>query len=243
VSAAARGPASRGRWAHHRRCDRHVRLQERITTTTKGFCQPPWPAIYVPAYDLPTALAPATLVCASLDAPHGAFRRDSLRLRASIRGGPARFHLAHALAADLRQEHYSAVAAPHAADSPALQALLEHIAILGMDELSEEDYLTVLARPQDRALSCRRPFTSPRCFTARPSTGRTCRKPSRFTGLCEGNTITMAQCAFYMVGSIEEGVEKGKRWRRSGIANNYGVIADLIRQSISRKMDPGSSPG
>ena len=108
------------------------------------------------------------------------------------------------------QEHYQ-VARQVQQILQRYKALQDIIAILGMDELSEEDKLTVArARKIERFLS--QPFHVSEVVTGSPGVfvelGDTIRG---FKGLCEGKYDQLPEAAFYMVGTIEQAVEKGKR--------------------------------
>ena len=91
------------------------------------------------------------------------------------------------------------------------KALQDIIAILGMDELSEEDKLTVArARKIERFLS--QPFHVAEVFTGSPGVFVELADTIRgFKGLCEGKYDHLPEAAFYMVGTIEQAVEKGKK--------------------------------
>jgi len=91
------------------------------------------------------------------------------------------------------------------------KALQDIIAILGMDELSEEDKLTVArARKIERFLS--QPFHVAEVFTGSPGVFVDLADTIRgFQGLCEGKYDNLPEAAFYMVGTIEQAVEKGKK--------------------------------
>ena len=91
------------------------------------------------------------------------------------------------------------------------KALQDIIAILGMDELSEEDKIAVArARKIERFLS--QPFHVAEVFTGTPWHVRgSCRYDQGLQGLCEGKYDHLPEAAFYMVGTIEEAVEKGKK--------------------------------
>jgi F-type H+/Na+-transporting ATPase subunit beta len=89
--------------------------------------------------------------------------------------------------------------------------LQDIIAILGMDELSEEDKLTVArARKIERFLS--QPFHVAEVFTGSPgklvSLADTVKS---FKGLIEGQYDHLPEAAFYMVGTIEEAIEKAAK--------------------------------
>ena len=91
------------------------------------------------------------------------------------------------------------------------KALQDIIAILGMDELSEEDKLTVArARKIERFLS--QPFHVAEVFTGSPGVFVDLADTIRgFQGLCEGKYDHLPEAAFYMVGTIDQAVEKGKK--------------------------------
>jgi F-type H+-transporting ATPase subunit beta len=181
-------------------------LQERITTTTKGSVTSVQ-AIYVPADDL-TDPAPATSF-AHLDA-------TTVLSRGIAEKGiyPAVDPLdSTSRMLDPRvvgQEHYDCARQVQQI-LQRYKALQDIIAILGMDELSEEDKLTVArARKIERFLS--QPFHVAEVFTGAPGKFVELADTIRgFRGLCEGKYDHLPEAAFYMVGTIEEAVEKGKR--------------------------------
>ena len=91
------------------------------------------------------------------------------------------------------------------------KSLQDIIAILGMDELSEEDKLTVArARKIQRFLS--QPFHVAEVFTGSPGVFVDLADTIKgFKGLCDGKYDHLPEPAFYMVGTIEQAVEKGRR--------------------------------
>ena len=91
------------------------------------------------------------------------------------------------------------------------KALQDIIAILGMDELSEEDKLTVFrARKIERFLS--QPFHVAEVFTGSPGKLVSLADTIKgFKGLVAGDYDHLPEAAFYMVGSIEEAVEKAQK--------------------------------
>jgi F-type H+-transporting ATPase subunit beta len=91
------------------------------------------------------------------------------------------------------------------------KALQDIIAILGMDELSEEDKLAVSrARKIERFLS--QPFFVAEVFTGSPGKLVDLADTLKgFKGLVEGKYDHLPEAAFYMVGNIEEAIEKGKK--------------------------------
>ena len=88
--------------------------------------------------------------------------------------------------------------------------LKDIIAILGMDELSEDDKLTVArARKIQRFLS--QPFFVAEVFTGSPGKYVTLKETIRdFKGIVQGEYDHLPEQAFYMVGSIDEAIEKAK---------------------------------
>ncbi len=181
-------------------------LQERITTTTKGSITSVQ-AIYVPADDL-TDPAPATSF-AHLDATTVLNRAISEKgiypavdpLDSTSRMLDPRI---------IGEEHYT-VARDVQATLQRYKALQDIIAILGMDELSEEDKLAVArARKIERFLS--QPFFVAEVFTGAPGKFVDLADSVKgFKGLVNGDYDHLPEAAFYMVGTIEEAVEKGKR--------------------------------
>jgi F-type H+-transporting ATPase subunit beta len=89
--------------------------------------------------------------------------------------------------------------------------LQDIIAILGMDELSEEDKLTVArARKVQRFLS--QPFHVAEVFTGTPGVYVELKDTIEgFKAICEGRHDDLPEQAFYMVGTMESAIEKGKR--------------------------------
>ncbi|MBT4711420.1 MAG: F0F1 ATP synthase subunit beta [Alphaproteobacteria bacterium] len=181
-------------------------LQERITSTNKGSITSVQ-AIYVPADDL-TDPAPATSF-AHLDA-------TTVLSRAISEKGiyPAVDPLdSNSRMLDPRvvgDEHY-AVAREVQRILQTYKSLQDIIAILGMDELSEEDKLTVSrARKIERFLS--QPFHVAEIFTGTPGVLVSLEDTIRgFKELTEGRYDDLPETAFLMVGTIEEAVEKAKR--------------------------------
>ena len=109
-----------------------------------------------------------------------------------------------------RQEHYQ-VARDVQGILQRYKSLQDIIAILGMDELSEEDKLTVArARKIERFLS--QPFHVAEVFTGAPGQLVSLEDTIKgFKGLCAGDYDHLPEAAFYMVGTIEEAVEKAQR--------------------------------
>jgi F-type H+-transporting ATPase subunit beta len=186
-------------------------LQERITSTRKGSVTSVQ-AIYVPADDL-TDPAPANTF-AHLDS-------TTVLSRALTEQGiyPAVDPLdsfSRALQPDVvGEEHYQA--------ATRVQEILQRykelqdiIAILGMDELSDEDKLTVQrARKIQRFLS--QPFFVAEAFTGTP--GKYVKRDDTIRGFIEiiaGKHDELPEAAFYMVGTIEDAVEQGKRLAGEG---------------------------
>jgi F-type H+-transporting ATPase subunit beta len=181
-------------------------LQERITTTTKGSITSVQ-AIYVPADDL-TDPAPATSF-AHLDATTVLSRGIAEKgIYPAVDPLDSTSRMLSPLV--VGDEHY-AVARQVQQVLQRYKALQDIIAILGMDELSEEDKVTVArARKIERFLS--QPFHVAEVFTGSPGKFVELADTIRgFKGLCEGKYDHLPEAAFYMVGTIEEAVEKGKR--------------------------------
>ena len=181
-------------------------LQERITTTTKGSITSVQ-AIYVPADDL-TDPAPATSF-AHLDATTVLSRQiaelgiypavdpldSSSRMLDPRIVGDRHYEVARSVQEVLQQ----------------YKSLQDIIAILGMDELSEEDKLVVArARKIQRFLS--QPFHVAEIFTGFPGVFVQLEDTIKgFKGICAGEYDHLPEAAFYMVGTIEEAVEKAKK--------------------------------
>ena len=91
------------------------------------------------------------------------------------------------------------------------KALQDIIAILGMDELSEEDKITVArARKIERFMS--QPFHVAEVFTGSPGVFVDLADTIKgFKGLCDGDYDHLPEAAFYMVGTIEEAVAKAEK--------------------------------
>ena len=181
-------------------------LQERITTTTKGSLTSVQ-AIYVPADDL-TDPAPAASF-AHLDATT-VLSRDiaaqaifpavdpldsTSRIMDPLVIGDEHYRVARSVQEVLQQ----------------YKALKDIIAILGMDELSEEDKLTVArARKISRFLS--QPFFVAEQFTGQDGKFVELADTIRsFKAICEGEYDHLPEGAFYMVGAIEEAVAKAEK--------------------------------
>jgi F-type H+-transporting ATPase subunit beta len=181
-------------------------LQERITTTTKGSITSVQ-AIYVPADDL-TDPAPATSF-AHLDA-------TTVLSRAIAEKGI--YPAVDPLDSTSRMLSPLVVGEEHYAVARQVQQILQRykglqdiIAILGMDELSEEDKVTVArARKIERFLS--QPFHVAEVFTGSPGKLVSLTDTIKgFKGLVSGDYDHLPEAAFYMVGSIEEAVEKAQK--------------------------------
>jgi len=181
-------------------------LQERITSTTEGSITS-IQAVYVPADDL-TDPAPATTF-AHLDATTVLSRglaskgiypavdpldSTSTMLQPSIIG----------------EEHYS-IAQRIKSTLQRYKELQDIIAILGLDELSEEDRLTVArARKVERFLS--QPFFVAEVFTGSPGKYVSLADSiDGFTQLLEGKMDDLPEQAFYLVGNLAEAIEKAEK--------------------------------
>ena len=196
-------------------------LQERITTTNKGSITSVQ-AIYVPADDL-TDPAPATSF-AHLDATTVLNRAISEKgIYPAVDPLDSTSRMLDA--AIVGEEHYD-VARQVQEILQRYKSLQDIIAILGMDELSEEDKLAVArARKIERFLTPALPRRRGvhRLAGRASSTSKT--RSSGFKGLCAGEYDHLPEAAFYMVGTIEEAVDKaaeaGGRW--------HGVRQDRYR--------------
>jgi len=178
-------------------------LQERITTTTKGSITSVQ-AIYVPADDL-TDPAPATSF-AHLDATTVLSRQIAeLGIYPAVDPLDSTSRILDPRI--LGEEHY-AVARQVQEVLQKYKSLQDIIAILGMDELSEEDKLVVArARKIQRFLS--QPFHVAEVFTGFSGVLVSLEETIRgFKGLVEGDYDELPEAAFYMVGTIEDAVEK-----------------------------------
>ena len=181
-------------------------LQERITTTKKGSITSVQ-AIYVPADDL-TDPAPATSF-AHLDATT-VLSRQIAELGIYPAVDPLDSTSRILDPAVVGDEHYG-VAREVQRILQAYKSLQDIIAILGMDELSEEDKLTVArARKIQRFLS--QPFHVAEVFTGTPGVLVSLEETIRgFKGICAGEYDHLPEAAFYMVGTIDDAVEKARR--------------------------------
>ena len=185
-------------------------LQERITSTNKGSITSVQ-AIYVPADDL-TDPAPATSF-AHLDATTVLSRQISEK---------GIYPAVDPLDSTSRMLDPRVVGEEHYETARSVQSILQQykalqdiIAILGMDELSEEDKLTVArARKIERFLS--QPFHVAEVFTGSPGKLVSLADTIKgFKGIVNGEYDHLPEAAFYMVGTIEEAVEKGAKLEAS----------------------------
>ena len=181
-------------------------LQERITSTTKGSITSVQ-AIYVPADDL-TDPAPATSF-AHLDATT-VLSRQIAELGIYPAVDPLDSTSRMLDPRIIGEEHYG-VATEIQRILQTYKSLQDIIAILGMDELSEEDKLTVArARKIQRFLS--QPFHVAEVFTGHAGVFVNLEDTIKgFKGIVEGDYDHLPEVAFYMVGTIEQVVEKAKR--------------------------------
>ncbi|HBS17268.1 MAG TPA: F0F1 ATP synthase subunit beta, partial [Halomonas sp.] len=184
-------------------------MQERITTTNKGSITSVQ-AIYVPADDL-TDPAPATSF-AHLDA-------TTVLNRAISEKGI--YPAVDPLDSTSRQLDPLVVGEEHYDVARGVQNVLQRykelkdiIAILGMDELSDEDKLAVArARKIQRFLS--QPFFVAEVFTGSPGKYVSLKDTIRgFQGILAGDYDDLPEQAFYMVGSIDEAVEKANQMKK-----------------------------
>jgi F-type H+-transporting ATPase subunit beta len=180
-------------------------LQERITSTKTGSITS-FQAVYVPADDL-TDPSPATTF-AHLDATLVLSRQVAeLGIYPAVDPLDSTSRMLDPLV--VGNEHYDT--------ARAVQGILQRykelqdiIAILGMDELSEEDRQAVgRARRMQRFLS--QPFTVAQTFTGTPGKYVNLKDTIKgFQGIANGDYDHLPEQAFYMVGGIEEAVEKAK---------------------------------
>ena len=181
------------------------RLQERITSTQTGSITS-IQAVYVPADDL-TDPSPATTF-AHLDATV-VLSRDIASLGIYPAVDPLDSTSRQLDPMVLGQEHYD-VARGVQSTLQKYKELRDIIAILGMDELSDEDKMTVMrARKIQRFLS--QPFHVAEVFTGSPGKYVSLRDTvAGFKAILSGEYDHLPEQAFYMVGGIEEAVEKAK---------------------------------
>src|SRR5471030_1754558 len=186
-------------------------LQERITSTNKGSITSVQ-AIYVPADDL-TDPAPATTF-SHLDA-------TTVLSRAISELGI--YPAVDPLESTSRILDPKIVGEEHYAVARSVQKILQRykdlqdiIAILGVDELSEDDKIIVTrARKIQKFLS--QPFFVAETFTGQPGRYVTLKDTIRsFKELIEGKHDALPEQAFYMVGSIDEAIEKAKKLHAVG---------------------------
>tara|TARA_B100000315_G_scaffold260498_1_gene322407 strand:- start:14435 stop:15859 length:1425 start_codon:yes stop_codon:yes gene_type:complete len=181
-------------------------MQERITSTHKGSITSVQ-AIYVPADDL-TDPAPATSF-AHLDATT-VLSRQIAELGIYPAVDPLDSTSRILDASIVGEEHYT-IAREVQRILQTYKNLQDIIAILGMDELSEEDKQTVArARKIQRFLS--QPFHVAEVFTGSPGVFVNLEDTiNGFKGICAGEYDHLPEAAFYMVGTIEEAVEKAQK--------------------------------
>ena len=181
-------------------------LQERITSTNKGSITSVQ-AIYVPADDL-TDPAPATSF-AHLDATTVLSRQIAeLGIYPAVDPLDSTSRILDPRV--IGEEHYS-IARKVQETLQKYKSLQDIIAILGMDELSEDDKLVVdRARKIQKFLS--QPFHVAEVFTGSPGVFVSLQETIKgFKGLVEGEYDDIPEAAFYMVGTIEEALQKAKK--------------------------------
>jgi F-type H+-transporting ATPase subunit beta len=181
-------------------------LQERITSTKTGSITS-IQAVYVPADDL-TDPSPATTF-AHLDATV-VLSRGIAELGIYPAVDPLDSTSRQLDPLVVGQEHYD-VARKVQGTLQRYKELKDIIAILGMDELSEEDKLTVArARKVERFFS--QPFFVAEVFTGSPGVYVSLKETIRgFKGIVDGEYDHLPEQAFYMVGTIDQAVEKGEK--------------------------------
>jgi F-type H+-transporting ATPase subunit beta len=186
-------------------------LQERITTTSRGSVTSVQ-AVYVPADDLTDPAVVATF--AHLDASTILSRRQaSLGLYPAI--DPLASGSALLTPEGMGEEHYT-VATQVRALLARYRELQDVVAILGMEELSEEDRLAVeRARRLQRFLT--QPFFASEPFTGMPGRYVELEETLRgFREILEGRHDALPEQAFYMVGTIDEVVAQAKALGTAG---------------------------
>jgi F-type H+-transporting ATPase subunit beta len=181
-------------------------LQERITSTKKGSITSVQ-AIYVPADDL-TDPAPATSF-AHLDATT-VLSRQIAELGIYPAVDPLDSTSRVLEPGTVGREHYETARAVQKT-LQRYKSLQDIIAILGMDELSEDDKLVVArARKIQRFLS--QPFHVAEIFTGTPGVFVQLADTIKgFRAIVDGEYDHLPEAAFYMVGTIEDAVEKGRK--------------------------------
>lgn len=182
------------------------KLQERITSTKKGSITSVQ-AVYVPADDL-TDPAPAS-VFAHLDATTVLDRKiaeKGIYPAVDPLGSTSRILDPHIVG---EKHHKVAIGVQQVLQK--YKDLQDIIALLGMDELSEEDKRTVSrARKMERFLS--QPFFVAEVFTGSPGKYVALEDTlDGFEGILEGKYDDLPEAAFYMVGNIQEAIEKAKK--------------------------------
>ena len=184
------------------------KLQERITSTKKGSITSVQ-AVYVPADDL-TDPAPAT-VFAHLDATTVLNR--SIAERGIYPAVDPLDSTSRMLDPQIIGEEHYKVARGVQAVLQKYKDLQDIIAILGMDELSEDDKLIVeRARKIEKYLS--QPFFVAEVFTGSPGKYITLEETiAGFKGILEGKYDDLPENAFYMVGNIDEVIQKAEKLR------------------------------
>ena len=181
-------------------------LQERITSTKKGSITSVQ-AVYVPADDLTDPAPAATFT--HLDATTVLSRQIAeLGIYPAVDPLDSTSRILDPLV--IGQEHYE-VARGVQAVLQKYKELQDIIAILGMEELSDEDKLTVSrARKIQRFLS--QPFAVAEVFTGSPGKYVALKDTIRgFKEILEGKYDELPEAAFYMVGGIDEAIEKAKK--------------------------------
>ena len=182
-------------------------LQERITSTKTGSITSVQ-AVYVPADDL-TDPSPATTFA----------HLDSTVVLSRDIASKGIYPAVDPLDSTSRQLDPLIIGAEHYAVARGVQSVLQRykelkdiIAILGMDELSEEDKMAVArARKIERFLS--QPFHVAEIFTGSPGKYVSLKDTiAGFQGILDGQYDDLPEQAFYMVGSIDEAIEKAKNF-------------------------------
>jgi ATP synthase F1 beta subunit len=207
-------------------------MQERITTTVRGSITSVQ-AIYVPADDL-TDPAPATTF-AHLDAFTVLSRGIAeLGIYPAVDPLDSTSRMLDPLI--IGKEHYDTARRIQKVLQQ-YKSLQDIIAILGMDELTEEDKLTVYrARKIQRFLS--QPFHVAEIFTGAPGKFVELKETiSGFKGILEGEFDDVPESAFYMVGNIEEVLDKAKSYIQTGAATTQVASDKKALRAAKREED------
>ena len=215
-------------------------LQERITSTNKGSITSVQ-AIYVPADDL-TDPAPATAF-AHLDATT-VLSRAHLRARHLPGRRSARLHVAASSSPQVVGEEHYAVARAVQRVLQRYKELQDIIAILGMDELSEDDKLARRARPQDPALPVAAVLRRRDVHRRRRASTSSSRTPSAASRRSvDGKHDDLPEQAFYMVGTSRRRSPSGEQLIKEGGVDRALDVVTPQRPALNAEVDEVTAPG